>query len=246
MASTCWLAEMAARDPNSATARQQQRRTIPRGGQSKKGFAMKHASIATLCAAFALFGCGGSDVNVTDVTISPISPTIFVGQTVQFTATASYSNGTMSDITKTSNWVSSSTAVATIETASGGTSPGLATGVSAGATSISVTLTKGSNTITGSTDLTVDANAVPASQPVEGMAPVYFRTAEGASTSAFLLDGKVLGDQTAFLTLPSGEHRLESAGGHYIFLVRLEGYRSYTFDLFASGRIALDEAEAAK
>jgi Bacterial Ig-like domain (group 2) len=196
-----------------------------------------------LCGALILSGCGSSEVNLTDITLSPISPTIFVGDTVQFTATASYSNGTMSDITKTANWTSSATSVATIDSV-GSDVPGLATGVAPGGTTISVTLTKGSNTITGTTDLTVNANATPAAQPVEGMAPVYFRAAEGASTSAFLLDGRALGDETAFLTLASGVHRLASVNGRYIFVIRLDGYRGYTFDLLASGRILLDAGEA--
>jgi Bacterial Ig-like domain (group 2) len=208
--------------------------------KAKRGLTATFCALS-FCSAVILSGCGGGEVNLTDITLSPISPTIFVGQTVQFTATASYSNGTMSDITKTANWTSSSTIVATIQT-NGAATPGLATAVGAGATDISVTLSKGSNVITGSTDLTVDPDAIPAAQPVPGMAPVYFRAADGASTSAFLLDGKPLADKTAFLTLPSGVHRIASVGGRYIFVIDLEGYRSYTFDLSASGKIALDEA----
>jgi hypothetical protein len=50
----------------------------------------------------------------------------------------------------------------------------------------------------------------------------------------------------AFLTLPSGMDRIGSADGRYIFVLDWEGYRSYTFDLSADGRTALEEAEATK
>lgn len=199
----------------------------------------------SLAAALALLGCGGAGSDVIDLNISPISPTILVTDTVQFTASATYNNGTMSDITDTGNWTSSSTSVASIQT-NGQASPGLATGAAPGSTEITITQNKSSSTITGTTTLTVDASGAVVEHPLEGIAPVYFRAADGVSTSAFTLDRQPLADKTAHLTLPSGEHRLASADGRYIFFIRIDGYRSYTFDLSASGKITLDQTNVTR
>lgn len=197
----------------------------------------------SLCAAFALLGCSGGGPDVIDLNISPISPTILVTDTVQFSATAMYNNGTTSDITDTGTWTSSSTSIASIQT-EGQATPGLATGVAPGSTEITITMNKGSSTITGTTTLTVDAAGAIVEHPLEGVAPVYFRAFDGVSTSSFTLDGKPLADDTAHLTIPSGDHRLASSDGRYIFFVHINGYRSYTFALSPSGRITLDESNA--
>ncbi|HWC19696.1 MAG TPA: Ig-like domain-containing protein [Terriglobales bacterium] len=84
-------------------------------------------------------------VNLTSITVTPASPTISVGKTQQFTATANFSNNTTSVITGSSVWTSSDNTIATIN------SSGLATGVSAG----NVTITATSGTVSGTTTLTV-------------------------------------------------------------------------------------------
>jgi len=71
------------------------------------------------------FGCGDSSSSggtLTGIDIAPISPSIAVGGTVQFTATGHFSNGPDQNITAESNWSSSSTGTATIQQL--GTSPG--------------------------------------------------------------------------------------------------------------------------
>ena len=79
------------------------------------------------------------------IAVTPANPTIQAGATQQFTATGTYSDNSTKDITSQATWASSNTAVATISPA------GLASGVSAGATTISAT----QNGITGNTMLTV-------------------------------------------------------------------------------------------
>jgi 6-phosphogluconolactonase (cycloisomerase 2 family) len=64
------------------------------------------------------------------ITISPLTSTIAVTATQQYSAQAYYSNGTVKDGTALVSWSSSSTTVATINTA------GLATGVAPGTTTI--------------------------------------------------------------------------------------------------------------
>ena len=87
-------------------------------------------------------------VSQQSLTISPLSPSIFVGSTRQFSATGHYSDGSTRDLTSTAAWTSSKTSVATI--ASPG---GLATGLAKGFTTIKAT----SGGFSASTTLTVGA-----------------------------------------------------------------------------------------
>ena len=104
-------------------------------------------------------GCGGSSGSgptpppttptLTAITVTPANPAIALGTTQptqQFAATGTYSDGSTKVLTSTANWISSNPAVATVNTT------GLATGMTAGTTTISAT----SGTITGSTVLTVN------------------------------------------------------------------------------------------
>ncbi len=83
------------------------------------------------------------------VRLTPISPAILGGDTQQFTATGTFSDGTTQDLTATATWTSSVSSVATV--ASGG----LATGVGRGTTVIRATVTAPNGTFYGETSLTV-------------------------------------------------------------------------------------------
>ena len=98
---------------------------------------------------------------LTAIAVTPSGPSFANGSTLQFTATATYSNNSTANVTSSVTWSSSSSQVATIS------SGGLATGQGGGATTISATMNsvKGSTTATvtvsGSTNITtfhVDAN----------------------------------------------------------------------------------------
>src|SRR5579885_2339042 len=117
------------------------------------------ASLFLLAFACILAGCGGgssssssggSQPTISTITVSPASPSIAVGATQQFTATAKDSSGnTISGVTFT--WSSNTTSVATIN------SSGLATGVAPGTTQI----TASAGGVTSSPDtLTVTAPVV--------------------------------------------------------------------------------------
>jgi 6-phosphogluconolactonase (cycloisomerase 2 family) len=82
---------------------------------------------------------------VTDIQISPTSPVISDGTTLQFTAIATLSDGTTQDVTSSVQWTSGSTGVATID------STGLSTAVDPGQSLVTVTL----GSITGTANLTV-------------------------------------------------------------------------------------------
>ncbi len=75
-----------------------------------------------------------TSATLSSIAISPLSTTISVGGTQQFTATGTYSDGSSRDLTGSVTWSSDYTNVATISTG------GLATGVAAGSTVITATL----------------------------------------------------------------------------------------------------------
>lgn len=76
---------------------------------------------------------------LTSVAVTPVGAAIPVGDTRQYTATASYSDGTSANVTSSSNWTSGNPGVVTIDSASG-----VATARSGGAALISASY-KGQN-----------------------------------------------------------------------------------------------------
>ena len=87
------------------------------------------------------------------IAVTPSAPAIALGGTQQFTATGTYSDTTMQNLTASVTWSTSAPGVATI--ANGG----LATSVAIGSTTIGATYNSTSGTIGGSTTLTVKAVA---------------------------------------------------------------------------------------
>ncbi|MDH4122143.1 MAG: Ig-like domain-containing protein [Deltaproteobacteria bacterium] len=85
---------------------------------------------------------------LTTITVNPTGPSIAKGQTQQFTATGSYSDGSSQDLTATVAWTTSNGAVASVSAA------GLATGLAVGGP---VTITATSAGISGTANLTVTA-----------------------------------------------------------------------------------------
>ena len=92
---------------------------------------------------------GGTTKTLTSIAVTPGNASIAVAATEQFTATATYSDGSTANISTTVTWATASAAIATIN------STGLATGVAAGSSSVTATLSG----VTGTTPLTVTAKA---------------------------------------------------------------------------------------
>ena len=82
---------------------------------------------------------------LTSIAVTPTNSSILAGATQQFTATGTYSDGSTQNLSNRVTWTSLNTAVATINT------NGLATGLSAGTTTISATL----GSVSGNATLTV-------------------------------------------------------------------------------------------
>lgn len=109
---------------------------------------MKRYSVfLTLGIMFLRCGSGGGGIsNISTIEVSPVTVTIGIGSTQQFTATAKDSGGNVINGVSFT-WASSDTAVATVDT------NGLATGLSSGTAEITAT----ADSVTGSATLTVKA-----------------------------------------------------------------------------------------
>ncbi len=92
-----------------------------------------------------VFSAAGPAPTLSSIAVTPASPKVQVGATVQLATTGTYSDGSTKDLTTTAAWTSSSTAVATIS------SSGLATALAAGSSTLSATV----GSVAGSTLLTV-------------------------------------------------------------------------------------------
>ncbi|MCX5918849.1 MAG: Ig-like domain-containing protein [Deltaproteobacteria bacterium] len=106
--------------------------------------------------------------------VTPANPSILVGTTQQFTATGTYSDTTSFDITTQVTWSSLNPSVVTVNTT------GLVTAVSAGSTTITAT----SESISGSTNLTVTPVplvliSVTPKDPIIGVGAIQQFTATG-------------------------------------------------------------------
>ena len=147
-----------------------------------------------------IYGSTGLTVTGTPVLVSvavtPVNPSIVAGTQQQFAATGTYSDGSHQDLTDSAAWTSSNSGVATIN------STGLATGVSAGTTTITAT----SGAIYGSTTLTVTPpmphwvalSWTASTSPVVGYNAYRSTTSGGPYTklNSSLISGTTYSDQT--------------------------------------------------
>jgi len=135
--------------------------TIQTSGQAQPGVATGVAAgSVTITAAMsgksgtAMLTITASAPTLATISVTPPTPSIAIAATQQFTATGTYSNGTVQVITSTVTWTSSNNSEATIQTA-GRASPGLATGVSGG----SVTITASLSGVNGTATLTITSSS---------------------------------------------------------------------------------------
>ncbi|MGD8567033.1 MAG: Ig-like domain-containing protein [Gammaproteobacteria bacterium] len=126
--------------------------TAGNGDISSQGLVTASADSGTISVQADLDGITiSTDINITSdlssITITPATPTINLGNKLQFTATGTYSDSSTANITQRVGWSSSDISVATVNA-----NTGLATAVDGGATDISAVCGSG---ISGSTTLTV-------------------------------------------------------------------------------------------
>ncbi len=116
------------------------------------------------------------------ITVTPSVPSISKGQTQQFVATGTYSDGSTQNLTSVVNWSSSQPGVATISSA------GLATGMGAGATIIAAS----SGTVSGSTTLTVTSAALVSIAITPGNSSIALGTKQQFTATGTYTDGSTL------------------------------------------------------
>jgi large repetitive protein len=94
-----------------------------------------------------------SSPTLTSLAVTPASPSVMVGASQQFTATATYSDASTAIVTSQTTWTSAAPAIATVSSAGG-----LATGVTAGGpVTITGSYTQAGTTVTATAQLTVTA-----------------------------------------------------------------------------------------
>ena len=124
------------------------------------------------------------------IAVAPVNPSVAKGQTEQFTATGTYTDGSTQNLSSQVTWVSGTTSVATISNTAG--SQGLASTLATGTTAITAALSG----ITSPTDtLTVTAAALT----TIAVAPVNPSVAKGL-TEQFTATGTFTDGSTANLT----------------------------------------------
>src|ERR1700741_4445351 len=105
-------------------------------------------------------GGGGSNATLVSITITPASPSVFVGQTIQLSGYGTMSDGSQVPNNGQAAWTSSKTSVATIDPGSG-----IASGLKAGTTTISASYqgVAGQTTLTVNvvSALTITTNSLP-------------------------------------------------------------------------------------
>jgi len=178
-------------------------------------------------------GCGSDNSNpaVSSVDIAPISPSVAVGDQVQFSATAHFSDGTQGDITATANWSSSASNIATVDNL--GTHPGLATGVAEGKADITVNFAQGSSSVNASTDLTVTKATTTV---VQGSREAALVVLSGPGEHALMVDGRSISvTSSASIALAPGSHVIRTADGKASFAHRFESGEAVVVELSPRG-----------
>lgn len=92
-------------------------------------------SAGSMTSSAAMLTVTGAAPALQSIAVTPASPSLGIGNALQFTATGTYSDHSTKNITGSVNWVSSNTLFATI-----GMTTGLASGVAVGTTQITATL----------------------------------------------------------------------------------------------------------
>ena len=106
--------------------------------------------LAVLAIVGALTACGDAHLPLlTSIQVSPANSSIDIGQTQQFTAQGTFSDGSTKDLTNLVTWSSSNTTVATISAS------GLALGQNQGSSSMSATFNTVDGPVTGAAALSV-------------------------------------------------------------------------------------------
>ncbi len=163
---------------------------------------------------------------LTSIAVTPANASIATGNTLQFTATGTYSDGSTQNLTSTATWSSSAPGVATVSNASG--SQGLANAVAPGAT----TITAASGAVNGSTTLTVAGFVLSGN----------LNTARATQTATLLTNGMALvaGGVDGSGNILASAELYNATGGTFSPTGSLNTGRSYhSATLFSNGVVLM-------
>jgi Bacterial Ig-like domain (group 2) len=140
-------------------------------------------------------GCRGFFVNptLTSITISPASPNLQVGGTLQLTATGNNDDGSTKNVTSSATWSSSDATRVTVS------STGLVKGI-ANSSTTGVTITATSGTVSGTDTVTVGQTQQTLSIASSPSSPISLATLGGSTTITFsaTLNGTDVTSSTSF------------------------------------------------
>ena len=154
---------------------------------------------------------------LTGIAVTPAASTVLIGRQQQFVATATYSDNTTAFVTGSAVWSSSSPSIGTVAAS------GIATGVAAGATSVTATVGARS----GSAALTVTAVALP--PPAVPAVPL------GGAANFAVLAGTSLTNNAGGTTLITGD---VGAPSQTVDPTQAAGYTNYKSGAILAGALA--------
>jgi hypothetical protein len=171
---------------------------------------------------------------ITAIAVSPNPASIAIGTTQQFTATATYSDGSTGNVTTTAPWASASGAIATIN------SSGLATATGTGSTTVtatqsgvsgsaSLTVTAASSTGVNITTFHVDANRSGLNANETILTPSNVSSLTFGKLFSDLVDGYVYGTPLIMSDITV------SGASHDVLYVATEHDTVYAFDADTAG-----------
>ena len=145
------------------------------------------------------------------IAVTPVNPSIAVGQTVQFTATGTYSDNTTQNLTTKVVWTSDMNTIAAVSNSPG--TQGLTRGVSIGTTTIKAKMAS----ISGTTGITVTAFA-PSTLALTGpsLAPGGNSAASAVAMGTLPLQSTEGSTQTGATALPAGKIQAQVKGANLI------------------------------
>ena len=154
---------------------------------------------------------------LTGIAVTPATATVLTGGQQQFVATATYSDNTTAFVTGSAVWSSSSPSIGTVAAS------GIATGVAAGATSVTATVGAQS----GSAALTVTAVALPP--------PAVLAVPLGGAANFAVLAGTSLTNNAGGTTLITGD---VGAPSQTVDPTQAAGYTNYKSGAILAGALA--------
>ena len=161
--------------------------------------------IATLCTLSASTAVTVGPPTAQILKITPVAPSIAVGQTVDFIATIINTDGSTSPVAGPVTWSSDNTSFASISSKPVSPWDGLATGIAAGTANIGASYGTDPNIITGATTLTVSPAVARFAYVPNGLDSSISGYAPHAANGAFTPLGKISATQPQQVVIhPSG------------------------------------------